>query len=504
MRDSHRSPRRSATLVLLLTLAPLAGPAARTAAAEAPSSCSGVDFAPANVAAEPSVELFARAGGRGPAVIVPGDFLLYEALCPLAATHRMVFYDMRNRGRSGPVADGDLLTIEADVRDLEAVRRHFGLERAALVGYSYLGKMVVLYALEHPERVERLVQLGAVPMDPARTFPPELAASWDPPGEEIATLRALRAEGLHERDPEAYCEAEWAVLRASLVGDPANASRLRSRCGLPNEHPTRLAFHLEHHFRGSAIHAVVTPAQAARVTAPVLTVHGTLDRNAPYGGGREWAGALPEARLLTIEGAAHAAFAERDLLPALARFLDGGWPEGTDAVEPAGEGQLSQLQAFDLLRTARDHYRPEPAPAGRHLVLELAGELYPRSQGLRPEPPFVPFPIRETVTVDPAAARLEVVEEITWPEFVARFRTVADGDEGFEVDLVQGREVPPFLPPGELRARNVRRLPPLLLAEVLAAAPGSLRFAGVERRGSEWLTVVSALHDGERDRKSVV
>ena len=43
------------------------------------------------------------------------------------------------------------------------------------MGYSYLGFMVVLYAMDHPDRVERLVQLGPVP----RKFGTEYPASLD-------------------------------------------------------------------------------------------------------------------------------------------------------------------------------------------------------------------------------------------------------------------------------------------------------------------------------------
>ena len=43
----------------------------------------------------------------------------------------------------------------------------------------------------------------------------------------------------------------------------------------------------------------------AKVTAPVLTIHGIEDRNAPYGGGREWDMLLTNARLITIDTAAH-------------------------------------------------------------------------------------------------------------------------------------------------------------------------------------------------------
>ena len=61
---------------------------------------------------------------------------------------------------------------------------------------------------------------------------------------------------------------------------------------------------------------------------PVLTIHGTYDRNAPYEGGRDWVATLPNARLLTIERAAHASFADAPdiVIPAIRTFLSGQWP----------------------------------------------------------------------------------------------------------------------------------------------------------------------------------
>ena len=49
----------------------------------------------------------------------------------------------------------------------------------------------------------------------------------------------------------------------------------------------------------------LTPGQLVSFTQPVLTIHGRKDRNAPYGAGREWASLLPNARLLTLDRAAH-------------------------------------------------------------------------------------------------------------------------------------------------------------------------------------------------------
>jgi 2-hydroxy-6-oxonona-2,4-dienedioate hydrolase len=64
------------------------------------------------------------------------------------------------------------------------------------------------------------------------------------------------------------------------------------------------------------------------VTTPVLVVHGTKDRSAPYGGGRDWAAMLPDARLVTVENAGHMPWIEKagEVFDALQIFFDGDWP----------------------------------------------------------------------------------------------------------------------------------------------------------------------------------
>jgi proline iminopeptidase len=288
------------------------------------------------------LEIFYQKIGRGPqAVILPGGLFLFDDFRSLASGRTLIFYDMRNRGRSQRVEDPAAVTIENDVRDLEAVRRHFGAERFSAVGYSYLGLMVVLYAMEHPERVKRLVQISAVPLKFGTSYPPELSApDWisamDP--EKVAELRRLRAEGFNVREPKAYCEKFWEVTRVALVGDPAKVERLgRGVCAYENEWPVNFDRHLEAHFVGSVQKLDVPRERVRQVTVPVLTVHGTMDRNAPYGAGREWAALLPNARLLTVPGAAHQVWADESrVLGWIDEFLAGNWPERTEKIE-AGE-----------------------------------------------------------------------------------------------------------------------------------------------------------------------
>ena len=281
------------------------------------------------------VRLYYRRTGNAPrTVILPGRLFAFADFEWLGRDFTLISYDMRNRGRSDLVTDDARISFEYDVADLETVRRHFGVERMALMGYSYLGKIAVLYALAHPERVERIVQLGPVGPDFATEYEPEYVYRDDPvDAAALATLRTKRSErNFHLTHPADYCREEWAVVhRPTLVGDRARAERVRiDVCSLPNEWPVLQARHLRVHFEESGMRHV-TPLDAVRaLEVPVLTVHGTRDRNAPYGAGRLWSFLLPQGHLLTVENAGHHAFGEFPdvVMPAIATFLDGELPAG--------------------------------------------------------------------------------------------------------------------------------------------------------------------------------
>lgn len=282
------------------------------------------------IAGPDGVRLYYEKLGSGPrTIIVPGRLFLARELAPLAERHTLILYDMRNRGRSSRVEDGRLITIQKDVEDLDAVRRHFRVDRFVPIGYSYLGLMVVLYAVEHPDRVERLVQLGPVPRKFGTEYPASLLHQDSSPvvsPAAAARLDSLERAGWMTQHPREFCE-ESRINAVRLVGDPAKAARLPNQCDMPNEWPVNLQRHFEYHFAG--VQRLEVPKEAvARVKVPVLTIHGTWDRNAPYAAGREWALTLPDARLITVEGAAHqvATDAPDVLLPAIDEFVSGRWP----------------------------------------------------------------------------------------------------------------------------------------------------------------------------------
>ena len=88
----------------------------------------------------------------------------------------LIVYDLRNRGWSDQVSDMSKLSagIHNDVDDLETVRRHFGISQVDVIGHSYMGLMVILYAMKYPECVNRVVQIGPMQPHARKQYPAHL------------------------------------------------------------------------------------------------------------------------------------------------------------------------------------------------------------------------------------------------------------------------------------------------------------------------------------------
>jgi pimeloyl-ACP methyl ester carboxylesterase len=280
---------------------------------------------------------YEKLGNGSRCVLVPNGLYLMRDFRVLAENATVVFYDVRNRGRSDAVTDPSKLArgIEQDVDDLDAVRRYFcstgtGADRVDLIGHSYIGLMVALYAMRYPAHVRRVVQIGPEKPDAAKEYPPELAYTDAIFGETMAELARMRTAS-PQGDPEAVCRKFWSVLRAICVVNPADAGRIDwARCDLPNER--NFMHYWLAHVAPSIQRLQLTAKDFAKATAPALIVHGTKDRNAPYGGGRDWAAHLPNARLLTVRDAAHAPWIEAPELvfASIRTFLDGAWPAASE------------------------------------------------------------------------------------------------------------------------------------------------------------------------------
>src|SRR5947209_300768 len=79
-------------------------------------------------------------------------------LTALSRYHTFVRYDQRGCGLSD--WDVDNFSLDAWVHDLELVVDALGLERFPLLGLSRGGCVALAYAVQHPEKVSRLILYG--------------------------------------------------------------------------------------------------------------------------------------------------------------------------------------------------------------------------------------------------------------------------------------------------------------------------------------------------------
>jgi pimeloyl-ACP methyl ester carboxylesterase len=132
-------------------------------------------------------------------------------------------------------------------------------------------------------------------------------------------------------DPVEFCKKFWDILRLIYVSSPADAGKINwGRCELANGRGF-MKYWNENVFPSIK---ELTFEDVSKAHPPVLTIHGMKDRSAPYGGGREWAMMLPNARLVSVENAGHAPWVENPELvfSSIRTFLDGEWPEAAEKI----------------------------------------------------------------------------------------------------------------------------------------------------------------------------
>ncbi|HEY7289574.1 MAG TPA: alpha/beta hydrolase [Vicinamibacterales bacterium] len=289
------------------------------------------------VATRDGLRLYYRTVGTGPRlVLLPNGIYFVDDLASLGDICTLVAYDVRNRGRSDAEHDDARLrrAIEQDVDDLDDLRTHFDADPIMLIGHSYIGVVVALYAMRYGAHVDRVVQIGPSPPSSTKVYPPQATGEDGVLKSVLAQMTELEPQR-HSLPPEEFCRKFWTVLRPLYVADPANADKIHwERCDVPNE----LGF--MRYFTTFIIPSLqrlnLSAADFASVRASVLTIHGTRDRSAPYGGGRDWVRPLPNARLLTVPNTAHAPWLESPalVLGALRTFLLGAWPDSAEVVGP--------------------------------------------------------------------------------------------------------------------------------------------------------------------------
>jgi proline iminopeptidase len=293
------------------------------------------------------VRIFYKIVGSGPETLVavhggPGNSLesIRPDFEPLAQGRRVIYYDQRGQGRSELITDGERLGYQRHVADLEAVREHFKLEKMNLIGNSWGGLLASLYAVEYPDRVNRMILDS--PAGPIRGFLDDME---DEIGRrtakiytsaQLARARSIRVPEawLKAKDPVAICREFFPfVLRVYTYAQSFDNISFKGDVCAGGPESVRLSRTVNAHVWRSLGDYNLMPKLGA-VKAPVLVIHGVADV-IPQRSSEFWAAGYPNARLLLIEKAGHLSHVERPdvFFPAVETFLKGGFPAEAKKVE---------------------------------------------------------------------------------------------------------------------------------------------------------------------------
>lgn len=256
--------------------------------------------------------LWTSVTGQGPPLVLchggPGLWDMFaELAADLADRHTVVRWDQRGCGRSQP---GGPYTLARAVADVDAVVRAAGAP-AALLGHSWGATLALAYALEHPDRVSRLVYVAGTGTSVDAWRPEYRAAFVRALGPRAARLRELEAT-----DPRAAAMLQWTVD----VVDPARVEAIVGAMATP-------WFGVNHDAHRGLQDDVAARWDEAAVLArcrelavPTLILEGAADIR-PRWAVDALAGALPDVTRVTLPGVGHLPWLEAPE-PSLAALRD--------------------------------------------------------------------------------------------------------------------------------------------------------------------------------------
>jgi pimeloyl-ACP methyl ester carboxylesterase len=210
---------------------------------------------------EPIVLVHGFASSKEVNWVQPGWFVTLKG-----AGRRVIALDNRGHGASSKLTDPADYHTTKMAGDVRTLLDHLGLPRADIMGYSMGARIAAFLALEHPDRVRKIV-LGGL------------------------GIHLIDGVGL----PESIAEA----LEAPSLADVTDPQGRMFRAFADQTKSDRRA--LAACIRGTR--QVLSRAQAASIHAPTLIAVGTKDPIA--GSAEELAAAMPNARALPIPGRDH-------------------------------------------------------------------------------------------------------------------------------------------------------------------------------------------------------
>lgn len=218
------------------------------------------------------------------------------AFTPLSEHLQLVYFDHRGQGRSAR-GDPDLYTLDENVEDMEALRRHLGLGPVVSIGTSYGGMVAMAHAARYPEAVSHLVLVVTAAHGGFIARAEQIVRERGTAEQQrvCATLWAGGFESVAE--VQHYYDVMGPLY--SLRFEPSQAAAVRGRAE-PSPVPLNRAFGPDGFLRTMNLRP-----ELPRITAPTLILAGRHDWICAPEFSEEIHRLMPGSRLQVFEGSSH-------------------------------------------------------------------------------------------------------------------------------------------------------------------------------------------------------
>jgi proline iminopeptidase len=234
---------------------------------------------------------FAIHGGPGSdhSGFKPGYAALTEAM-------QLVYFDHRGQGRSGR-GDPARWTLDENVEDMEALRRHLGCGPIVSLGTSYGGMVAMAHAARYPASVSRLVLVATAAHGGFIPRAQEILAERGTPEQQALCAKVWSGGFADEAELKLYYRVMGPLYSLRFDAMVAEAGIARA---IHSPEALNRAFRPDGFLRGFDLRP-----ELARITAPALILAGRHDWICPPEFSEEIHALLPGSRLVIVEESSH-------------------------------------------------------------------------------------------------------------------------------------------------------------------------------------------------------
>lgn len=162
--------------------------------------------------------------GQGKPLVVLNGIMMscrswVEFIEPFSQSNRLILVDFLDQGRSARMEEPYDQAIQAEV--LLALLDHLKLDKACVLGISYGGEVALRFAIEHPQRLDRLILFNTT----ARTGPwlGDIGDAWNLASDDadayyLTTIPVIYSPAFY-RDKQDWMAKRRETLRP-VFGDP--------------------------------------------------------------------------------------------------------------------------------------------------------------------------------------------------------------------------------------------------------------------------------------------